>query len=120
MSFFSHNYVKNLTEPCHNDIILLVDAVSDYLYGVEQYMLNHNFFPRMKCLIATQGTDHALAEALDKDLTRACLSASKKCRNLRQTPWSPKVIKARDLVNILKRLLGIYRTGSSVCCTALQ
>jgi hypothetical protein len=26
MSFFSHNYVKNLTEPCHNDIILLVDV----------------------------------------------------------------------------------------------
>jgi hypothetical protein len=25
MSFFSHNYVKYLTEPCHNDIILLVD-----------------------------------------------------------------------------------------------
>jgi hypothetical protein len=26
MSFFSHNYVKYLTEPCHNDIILLVDV----------------------------------------------------------------------------------------------
>ena len=25
MSFFSHCDVKNLTEPCHNDIIRLVD-----------------------------------------------------------------------------------------------
>jgi hypothetical protein len=29
---------------------------------------------------------------------------------MRQTPWSPKVIKARDMVNILKQLLGMYRT----------
>jgi hypothetical protein len=28
MSFFSHNYVKYLTKPCHNDIILLVDALA--------------------------------------------------------------------------------------------
>jgi hypothetical protein len=26
MSFFSHRYVKYLTEPCHNDIIRLVDV----------------------------------------------------------------------------------------------
>ena len=29
---------------------------------------------------------------------------------MRETPWSPKVKKARDRVNILKRLLGMYRT----------
>ncbi len=29
MSFFSHCDVKNLTEPCHNDIIRLVDVLSN-------------------------------------------------------------------------------------------
>jgi hypothetical protein len=38
------------------------------------------------------------------------LTASKQCKKLRQTPWLPKVIQARNLVNILKRLLGMYRT----------
>jgi hypothetical protein len=33
MSFFSHNYVKNLTQPCHNDIILLVDAAQPHPEG---------------------------------------------------------------------------------------
>jgi hypothetical protein len=85
-------------------------AVSDYLQGVEDYLIGHNFATRMKLLIAMQGTAHVLAEALDKDLTRACLSASKRCRKMSQTPGSPKVIKACNLVNILKRLLGMYRT----------
>jgi hypothetical protein len=85
-------------------------AVSEYLQGIENYLLEHNFYARMQRLSDSPENDHLLAEALDKDLTRACLSASKRCRKMRLTPWSPKVIKARDTVNILKRLLGMYRT----------
>jgi hypothetical protein len=51
-----------------------------------------------------------LAESLDKDLTCACLLTSVHCRKQRQTSWSPKVIKARATVNLLKHLLGMYRT----------
>jgi hypothetical protein len=85
-------------------------AVSKYLQGIQTYLTEHNFFTRMKRLSATSGHDHGLAEALDKDLTCACISASKRCRKMRLTPWSPKVIKAWDTVNILKRLLGMFRT----------
>jgi hypothetical protein len=43
MSFFSHNYVKNLTEPCHNDIILLVDVVffENYAHIFSTLLENH-------------------------------------------------------------------------------
>jgi hypothetical protein len=47
MSFFSHNYVKYLTEPCHNDIILLVD-VSWCLQP--WYKLSHKFVPAQEVL----------------------------------------------------------------------
>jgi hypothetical protein len=41
-------------------------AVSDYLQGVEDYLIDHNFATQVKLLVATQGTDHVLAKALDK------------------------------------------------------
>jgi hypothetical protein len=85
-------------------------AVSDYLLAVNTYLTNHNFRERLQCLKDTIGEDHELAASLDKDLTRACLTASKQCKKMQQTPWLPKVIQARNLVNILKRLLGMYRT----------
>jgi hypothetical protein len=36
MSFFSHCHVKYLTEPCHNDIIRLVDEGKGHLWKKEQ------------------------------------------------------------------------------------
>jgi hypothetical protein len=38
MSFFSHCDVKNLTEPCHNDIIRLVDVQTMTETQRERYM----------------------------------------------------------------------------------
>jgi hypothetical protein len=55
-------------------------TITDYLQRVFTYLREHNFSERLQRLIATAGTDHVLAEALDKDLTRACLSASAHCR----------------------------------------
>ena len=85
-------------------------AVTEYLTAVDTYLHDHHFHERLERLQATPDINHTLANGLDKDLTRACLSASRHCRKMRQTPWSPKVKKARDRVNILKRLLGMFRT----------
>jgi hypothetical protein len=50
MSFFSHNYVKYLTEPCHNDIILLVDVGEIYGRATGEYFSvnNQTFCSRSK------------------------------------------------------------------------
>jgi hypothetical protein len=85
-------------------------AVTEYLQGIGTYLKDHNFAERLKVLSESNDKNDPLAEGMDKDLKRACLYAAKQCRKKRQTPWSPKVIKARDTVNILKRLLGMYRT----------
>jgi hypothetical protein len=85
-------------------------AVSDYLQSVGAYLHDHNFSARLQRLKTSDTNDHALAETLDKDLRRACILAATHCRKMRQTPRSPTVIKARDTVNILKRLLSMFRT----------
>ena len=88
-------------------------AVTEYLQGIGTYLKDHNFAERLKVLSESNDKNDPLAEGMDKDLKRACLYAAKQCRKKRQTPWSPKVNKARDTVNILKRLLGSYVQNKS-------
>ena len=50
-----------------------------------------------------------LAQELDRKLTRAGLSAGKKCRKLRKPQWSVKLTKARHKLSILKRVIGMVK-----------
>jgi hypothetical protein len=78
MSFFSHNYVKYLTKPCHNDIILLVvvekganDLLDSALAGVRQ---GSGFVGGGDCLEPLSQIGYAgVALEMDDRILRACL-----------------------------------------------
>ncbi len=53
MSFFSHCYVKYLTEPCHNDIIMLADVVElDIHSSLSNQALNRSIVGWSKNLVS--------------------------------------------------------------------
>jgi hypothetical protein len=54
-------------------------SISEYLQGCGAYMREHNFTARLKRLTESNERNDLLAEALDQDLKRACISASTQC-----------------------------------------
>ena len=77
--------------------------VTIYFEKQYEYLIQHNYFPRLEHL--QHHPDDALAEALDRTRTRACLYAEAKLPRYPDVPYSPAIANARNHFNILKMVL---------------
>lgn len=69
-------------------------VIVDYVRAKVKYLDDHNFSARLQNLQESVAPNHPLAEALDRDLTRAAEHAAKHCARRKTTPWSPKFAEA--------------------------
>ena len=80
-----------------------------YINELHQYCIDHNIFERQTKL--QENPSHALAEAIDRDITRGMHAAEARCRLLGTDPWSIVLQQARRLVDIYKHALSMLRVG---------
>jgi len=82
--------------------------VSQYLREKHRMLTDHNAFERAKQL-QQDGNRHEYAERLDSDMVSASLSAEKQIQHFFPSMWSLQLDKARRRVNILRRMLSMFR-----------
>ena len=83
--------------------------VTSYIREKHEYLSDRRFFERLQRMCDSNVPNPRLAQELDRELTRAGISAGKNCRTLRKPQWSVKLTKVRHKVSILKRVIGIVR-----------
>ena len=88
-------------------------SVEKYVIAKMQYLTEHSFFERLTTLETLQRPDHALAESLDRDFTRAALHGAKLCARKRRSPWSPDLAKAWAELHFYKLLKSSRRTTAN-------
>ena len=66
-------------------------TVEKYVRAKMSYLHEHRFFERLEILENLIDPNHELAEALDRDFTRASEHAARVCAKRHQPPWSPKL-----------------------------
>ncbi len=84
-------------------------SVTQYVEAKDEYLEEHQFYPRIEILRNLQVPDPILAEQLDRDWERASQTAGKKARKSRKTWWSSKLAKARQESNLYRTLLSMLR-----------
>jgi len=84
-------------------------SVTIYITEKHAYLSDRRFFDRLQRMCGSNVPNPRLVQELDRELTRAGLSAGKKCRKLRKPQWSVKLTKVRHKVSILKRVIGIVK-----------
>ena len=63
-------------------------AVLKYLDAFHSHLTANNVITRIQQLIQSEQSDHAVAEIIDQELTRACEHAENSCRKRRLDYWS--------------------------------
>ena len=84
-------------------------SITTYITEKHAYLSDRRFFVRLQRMCDSNVPNPRLAQELDRELTRAGLSAGKKCRKLRKPQWSVKLTKARHKLSILKRVIGMVK-----------
>ena len=80
-----------------------------YLSKTADYFRQHNIPSRVKTLL-NGDRDDQVAEALDRDITRAMLSAEAACKSAIRYPWSKALHLAMNKLYVLKRVHSQYKT----------
>ena len=75
-------------------------SVATYLPLARDHLLNNNVFARLTTVLKSNTPDHPKAEALDRELTQACLHAENKIRSKPRYYWSNKICHAKLVVSI--------------------
>jgi len=88
--------------------------VTVYIESLYQMLSDRNVMDRASALSECTTPNHELAESLDRELERRCLSAGKKCRSFRDPSWSVELSTARSKVAILQRALFLRRSHINV------
>ena len=81
-----------------------------YIEKLYDLLRSHNVFdPAERLTIA--GNHHTLAEALDRDVTAACLSAESRLPAFGEAAWSKELATARKRTNTIGKLLYTMKAG---------
>ena len=81
-----------------------------YIEKLYDLLRSHNVFdPAERLTIA--GNHHTLAEALDRDVTAACLSAESRLPAFGEAAWSKELATARKRTNTIGQLLYTMKAG---------
>ena len=75
-------------------------AVKTYLEAFYSHLTENNVFKRIGTLLENEHEDHELAEAIDRELTRACKHAENKCRKKRLDYWSIELHEVKRAVSV--------------------
>ena len=84
--------------------------VRQYLLKTSSYFREHDILFRLNELM-TGARDDAEAEAIDRDITRAMLTAEATCKSNNRQPWSRDLHQAMNHLYILKCALSQWTTG---------
>ena len=84
-------------------------SITTYITEKHAYLSDRRFFVRLQRMCDSNVPNPRLAQELDRKLTRAGLSAGKKCRKLRKPQWSVELTKALHKVSTLKRVIGMVK-----------
>jgi hypothetical protein len=106
---FDHS-LTTLASPsnCHLCVIN-PKHVQKYIRRLHDYMQQHLVLQRLEEIKLT--ADHATAEQIDKDITRAMLHAELKCKSFNRLSWSQDLHAAMTTLYILKIQMTQLRTN---------
>jgi hypothetical protein len=66
-----------------------------YVEAVAKYLDDHRVLQRLMAVSEAAEPDHALIEAIDRDISRAMAHATNKIRKVYTSPFSPQIKQAR-------------------------
>ena len=81
-----------------------------YIERLHEMLSNHRVFERAQKLTLA-GDRHKLAEALDRDITAACLAAEAKLPAVGEAAWSIELASARKRVHILGKVISTVKAN---------
>jgi hypothetical protein len=108
--FFDQACNELVKHPSRDLIFDCPRHVKQYLLEMSKYMESHKIVRRLHILTAGNRND-ALAESIDKDITRSMLAAEATCKSTARAPWSKALHEAMNKLFILKRVLSQHLTG---------
>jgi hypothetical protein len=93
----------------HHLCVINPKHIQKYIRKLHDYMQQHLVLQRLEEIKLT--ADHATAEQIDKDVTRAMLHAELKCKSFNRLPWSHDLHAAMTTLYILKIQMTQLRTN---------
>jgi hypothetical protein len=108
--FFDRACNELVKHPSRDLIFDCPRHVKQYLLEMSKYMESHKIVRWLDILTAGDRND-ALAESIDKDITRSMVAAEATCKSTARAPWSKALHKAMNKLFILKRVLSQHLTG---------
>jgi len=92
-------------------------ATTQYIHAVHHHLSHNNVFNRIKDLMESPRPNGAEAEAIDREITRACMHGESKCKRRCKSYWSVELHQTRRDLSIFCQLRS--RRKRKLSCNSL-